>query len=135
MERNEALATYLDIPLDDVEPSTYDECVFEADDAEYMVLDDDEADERAREYIRESVWAFNADFLAGYMVDGKLTAEQIDALRRDACESINDAFLAMIDDFDEFSDDAISTDGRAHFLNTYDGQEHEQGEWFIYRTS
>ena len=34
--------------------------------------------------------------------------------------------LKLIDDIDEFCKDAISADGRGHFLNGYDGNEYEQ---------
>jgi hypothetical protein len=29
--------------------------------------------------------------------------------------------------------DAISTDGRGHFISSYDGEENEQGDYYIYR--
>ena len=34
---------------------------------------------------------------------------------------------------DEFIEDAISSDGRGHFLSPYDGEENEEGDYFIYR--
>ncbi len=43
----------------------------------------------------------------------------------------------MIEDEDEFVSQAISADGRGHFLNTYDGNENEQTiegtTFYIYR--
>jgi len=101
---------------------------------EYAVaLSSDDADEACKEYIKQTVWAFNADFLSSYMADGRLTAKQIEALRGDSCEDCNDAFLAMIDDFDDFADDAMSADGRGHFLSSYDGDEVEIGDCLLYR--
>lgn len=135
MEKIEALAEFLEIDLDEIEESSYDSDLFEVPGAEWLVLDDDEADQRAADYIRSSVWAFNASFLQHYMADGKLSAEDIERLRGDSCEDINDAFLAMIDDEQEFIDDAIRADGRGHFMNTYDGEEREHGEYFLYRTN
>lgn len=101
--------------------------------AEYAIGNDEDADEAVTNYIKESVWAFNPDFLCIHMLDGKLTSGQITALRGDSCEDVNDSFLAMIDDFDAFVEDAVSTDGRGHFLATYDGVEHECGDYYVYR--
>jgi hypothetical protein len=103
----------------------------------YKILTDDEADEAAKDYIRESVWAFIPGFLVSYLPEG-VGEEVIEALQ-ERCESANPAILAMIGDrFDEFADDAISADGRGHFLNSWDGEEHEFEHvgryWYAYRT-
>ena len=111
----------------------YGLAVYSVGGCEYAIGTDEEATEAAKEAIRQSVWAFNADFLSGYMAGGELSADDITRLRGDRCEDCNDAFLKLIDDFDDFSDDAISADGRAHFLSTYDGEEMEEGDYFIYR--
>ena len=87
-------------------------------DFECMTLEN--AEERAKDYIRETVWAFNSSFLVGYFPRG-LDCEDIDRLRGDKCEDINSAFLALLDDFDTFAGDAISADGLGHFLSSYDG--------------
>jgi hypothetical protein len=57
----------------------------------------------------------------------------LETFAREKCESANDTFLAMIKDKDSFVRDAISADGRGHFLNTYDGEENESGDFLIYR--
>ena len=45
----------------------------------------------------------------------------------------------LIKDWDHFVQDAVSSDGRGHFLSGYDGAENEEkvdGVWyFIYRTN
>ena len=44
--------------------------------------------------------------------------------------------LALIEEtcrIDKFVDDAIDTDGRGHFISSYDGEEVEAEEYFIYR--
>jgi hypothetical protein len=51
------------------------------------------------------------------------------------CESGNSAMLGLIQDHDAFVEDAISADGRGHFLSNYDGEEVKQGEYFIYRVN
>jgi hypothetical protein len=119
---------------EDLDATTYDDCCFDAGAAEYLILTDDEADARANDSIRESAWAFNASFLVDYLPEG-VGEEVVEALQPQS-EGANDAILAMIGErFDDFASDAISADGRGHFLSGYDGEEIEDGEWFGYRTS
>ncbi|MEE8382197.1 MAG: hypothetical protein V3R78_10045 [Thermodesulfobacteriota bacterium] len=130
--KEQALATYLSINADDIEDG-YDAGIFDAEGCEYMVLTDDEADQKAADYIRETVWAFNADFIAGQSnIDYDAVVTMVKALQ-DKCEGANDAITALIVNMDEFIDDAIGADGRGHFMSSYDGEENEQGEYFIYR--
>ena len=108
-------------------------------DNDYLVYTDEEADEAVREYIEETVWAFNPSFLQAH------TGISIDAIRKiqeSMSEDANEAITAMIKDFDDFVDDAIACDGRGHFLAPYDFEENyasfsnEEGKnvtYFIYR--
>lgn len=94
------------------------------EDGDYLVLTDKEADEKAAEYIKESLWAFNPSFLAGVTGVDEEVFKAIQA--NDRCKSNNEAMLRLVgDDLDQLIQDAISSDGRAHFMNTYDGEEHE----------
>ena len=95
----------------------------------YMVLTDEEADEKVKEYIEDSAWTFNPSFLACH---SKASIEVFKILS-EQCESSNEAVLSLIDDFDHFVEDAIRSDGRGHFLNNYDGVEEEYSNYFIYR--
>lgn len=122
-----ALAAYLGINAEDVAEQSHDETMFDADGGEYMVLTDEEADEKAADSIRESVWAFNPDFLASH---SSLDAAVIAIIQGAKYEDANAPLLKTIDDVQHFIDDAISADGRGHFLNTYDGHENEQGIMF-----
>ena len=89
---------------------------------EWLVATDDEADAKAKEYIEDSVWAFTPSFLASHSdVD-----EDVFKLLSEKCESANDAVKTLIKDFDDFVEDAISMDGRGHFLSWYDGHENEE---------
>lgn len=115
----------------------------EGGDGCYVVLTDSEADEAAAEYIRESLWAFNPSFLADVTGIDPEVFEAIAA--NDRCESNNTAIARLVgDDIDSLVEQAIGSDGRAHFLNTYDGEEHEinlhdvtgQNEYlFVYRVN
>ena len=97
----------------------------------YLVLTDDEADKAVEDYIKDSVWAFNPSFLASHSeVD-----EDIFKLLRDKCEDSNQVILNSIRDIDDFISDAIACDGRGHFISSYDGEENELNDYFIYRTN
>jgi len=104
-------------------------------DKEYLVLTDKEANEKAEEYIKDSVWAFNSSFLASHSgID-----ESVFKLLSEKCEDSNDAILSMIKDFDDLVSDAISSDGRGHFVANYDHDESieevNNTQYFIYRTN
>jgi len=101
----------------------------------YIVLTDEEADEMAANYIKDSLWAFNASFLSGETGIDQSVFEAIQANGK--CEGNNDAIESCIDDIDGFIQAAISADGRGHFMSSYDGYENEQTvnntTFYIYR--
>lgn len=102
--------------------------LLEADDERdgYICLTDDEAETKCAEYIKDSLWAFNADFIIQHSKLPYEAKEMIESFQRDKCEGANDTIEAIIEDVDGFIDAAISADGRGHFMNTYDGHENEQ---------
>ena len=134
-EKIKELAEELDVSVDDIEESDYDDCLFDVGNAEYLVLTDEEADQKVRDYIEESVWAFNAWFIIEHSDLPFEAEEMIKGFQESKCESANETILALIKDFDEFVEDAISADGRGHFLATYDGDEIETESFFIYRVN
>ncbi len=127
----EALAAHLAVNTDDAE------C--EADD--YLVYTDDEADAACLEYIRDSVWAFNAGFILSECGLDSSGEDSLKAMQEKSCESANDFILSLIEKtcgLEEFVSSAISADGRGHFLSPYDGEENEvetenDGMLYIYR--
>jgi len=104
-------------------------------DEDYLVLTNDEADKEVKEYILDSLWAFNPNFLAS------ATGIHLDVFKaiqgNGRCESNNDAILRLVDDKDAIVEEAISCHGRGHFLNYYNGEEGSETvnetEYFIYR--
>lgn len=107
---------------------------------EYAIGDDDQADDAALEYIKESLWAFNADFIAGEIGNYDLKPA-IEALS-EKCEGGNDGIMALIEAFttiEDFVQSAISADGRGHFISSYDGEENETEynwtDYYIYRVN
>lgn len=135
MDKLHALAGFLDIDPDDISEQIYDNCEFDAGGlGDYLVLTDEEAELRAVDSIRDSLWAFNADFLSGYTGLPACVFESM----QNQCEGANDAFIALIEstsDLESFAAEAISADGRGHFIASYDSDENESGDYFIYRTN
>jgi len=126
-----ALAGYLKIDPEEIIETSWG---FDADGSEYLVLTDSEADERVKEYIQDSLWAFNASFLASETG----LPEEMFAACQDKCEGANDGFLKAVEStcgLDTFAESAVCADGRGHFLSSYDGEEIEAGDYFIYRTN
>ena len=105
-EKIQALAVFLQIEISELQETPYDDCVFEFGSQEYMVLDENEADERWEEsldsYIEECIMPELSGTLANYFDE--------DAWKRDA-----------------------RFDGRGHSLSPYDGCEYEQDSYYIYR--
>jgi len=134
-DKKEVLASFLDVPVEDIEDSGWDNATFEVNRKEYMVLTEDEANRKAREYIEDSLWAFNTDFIIDHSDLSSEAEEMVRSFQSTKCESANDTIRSLIKDMDEFVQDAIDADGRAHFLNTYNGDEDEQDGFFIYRVN
>ena len=133
MTKIEALAKFLEIDAEDIEKTDWD--TFKAEWAEYLVLTDEEAYDKAYSEIEESLWAFNADFIID-MCGFSGGEKSLTAMQREYCENCNEFIRAMIKGtcgLDKFVDVAIESDGRGHFISMYDGEETEQDEYFIYR--
>jgi len=101
----------------------------------YIVLTDEEADEMAKRDVLDSLWAFNADFLAG---ESGIDIEVFKAIQANGrCEDNNEAISRLIGDETDFAEAAIRADGRGHFISHYDGNENEESvngtTYFIYR--
>lgn len=132
-----ALAKFLNVDADELSESRHDDCTFEIGRSEYLVLTDAEADARVRESIERDLWAFRSDFIARNIGIPEL-AEVLKTYQEKKCEDANDAIRALIvkaGNLDHFVSEAVSADGRGHFLAGYDGEENEAGEFFVYRVN
>ena len=66
-ERVKALKKHLNLNDEETNEITLEDGEsFHYGDQEYLVLTDEEADEKTEEYIKESVWAFNSSFLSSH---------------------------------------------------------------------
>lgn len=134
-KRIAALAKHLGIAPDDISQSELLENCFDAGGlGDFLVLTDEEADEKTKEVIKDSLWAFNSEFIFNFLGLDLGGAKAFAEMQGKMCESCNDIVLSMLGDrVDDFIRKAILADGRGHFLSGYDGQEHESGEFFLYR--
>ena len=141
--KQEALAVYLECEPDDLEKASYDKNLFEYGMESYLVLDDAEADQYAKDRILESLWAFNTEFVLSHSridVDDSNEESIVEALKKmqeKLCEDANPIVRALIKNEEAFIADAVEADGRGHFLSSYDGEEHEitfaEELYYIYR--
>lgn len=137
------------VTVDRYYSSLYSEYRYEACGEEFYVLEDVRAYALAFQLIEAELWAFTPDFIVehlkpdivycDYPVDLGDLRLAIRAVQERLYEGANALIQALIDDLEEFVEDAIAADGRGHFISSYDGVEHEvtvDGEtYYIYRLS
>ena len=91
----------------------WDECIFECNNMKFLVVDEEEAEQKATESIEN------------YIDDCVLSG-------------IPERYHSYFDS-EQFIEDCINIDGIAHTLSTYDGNEYEveidEDVYYIYRTS
>ena len=124
-----ALAQELHENTDDIDETKLDADTYTCGAHDYLVLTDAEADKRAAEAIKESAWAFNADFILGECGLDLSGAESLKSMQEKSCEDANDFIVSLIEKtcgMEQFVDSAVSADGRGHFLSGYDSNEREQ---------
>ena len=134
MTKEKALAEFLGVKENEVEENSWGTYSTISSD-EYLVLTDEEADEKAYSEIEESLWAFNAEFIIE-MCGLNSGVESLRTMQKNSCEDCNDFIRAIIKGtcgMECFVESAIESDGRGHFISYYDGEENEQGKYFIYR--
>ena len=98
-------------------------------DFSFYVASDEQADRLAEQRIKDSLWAFNTSFIAEHSKAIKNSGNRAIAafakMQEILCEDANAIVEAVIDDMEEFIEDAIASDGRGSFIANYDGEENE----------
>lgn len=139
-----ALKKFLDCDESDLKVCAWDNSLFEFGDKEYLILDEEEASIRAAEQIKNDLWAFRASYIAKFMnsvcsMNDRETRSFIkflEEMQEKLCESCNSIMEALVGkNIDRLINSALADDGMGHFLSPYDHKEHEQDEFFIYRTN
>ena len=134
-KRIKELSEFLNCDKDEISVSTYDENLFEYGNQEYLVLTDIEADNYAANYIKDTLWAFNAEFIIDECTLNPECTDSIRVMQERCCESCNSLIRAIIEGscgIDAFVEDAIKADGRGHYITQYDGHENETDNYYIY---
>lgn len=123
-----ALMQMMGCEADEIEAVSYSDDTFVYGRQEFRVLTDEEADEACAESISGTLWAFNTNFIASHTRNGLNPAARkaLEKAQGELCEDANDLVAALIEDMDHFVRDAVSADGRGHFLANYDGEEREE---------
>lgn len=100
----------------------------------YLVYTDSQADLKAEDKIRESLWAFRSEFIYKYS-DVDIQVKYIRQMQEEMCESCNEIIYGLIkSNFKDLVYDAIDSDGRGHFISWYDGKEIElENDLYAYR--
>ena len=128
LKKAKALRNYLGIKIDEIKTDGEGfEIVGSSE--RYLILSDQEANEAVRENIKENICYFNASFIARR---SHLSKEVIEHLQ-EKHEEVNDLLIRELISFDRFVINAIEEDGRGHFLSSYDSDEHEAGDFYIYQ--
>jgi hypothetical protein len=135
-QRIRVLAEHLDCERDELSfVERAPQCTIAHGNREYLVLTDDEAEDLADETIRQTVWAFNSDWLADFMPNGIL-AEHITMMRGDRCEDANEMLTALVEagrGMDALVERSIAADGRQAFIGDR-GDEHDYDGYYIYES-
>lgn len=101
----------------------------------WLVLSENEADERVTDYIKEKIGYFRPSFIAAHT---DIDEDLLDFL---AEHEKHDFIYGLLDSDPYFSwqrlvDDAVSADGYGHFLNTHDGVTRElDGGYYLFNVS
>lgn len=144
-QRIAALAKHLGLDndgADDLEVAGYDDTSIKYGREEYLVLTDEEADDRATTTFRETLWACTPRFLASYVP--ALRSARVERAWADVMGELSDDANPLVeallgDRLEEAVKDGLSLDGRGHFLAHYDGAEYDATvdgtTFYIYRTN
>lgn len=132
------LAKFLGCNKEGIFVSDWSDWVFELANEEYLVVTDEEAAEEVTSRIAENIWAFNAKFILYKCGIGHNEAaiSSLQEMQNRCCESCNPFLLSLIENtcgLDSFVQEAISRDGRGHFLARYDSVENKTDSYYVYR--
>lgn len=130
------LADVLDLEVEDaveILTDTDSGDTFDVGRAEYVLYSDADADAACRDSILESLAYFRPGFLDAHADIG---TDAIEAIQAKEDHEAMRRLLERLGVLEDVINDAISSDGRGHFLAGYDSEEIDlSAHWFIYRTN
>lgn len=128
-----ALAKELEVTVEDV--LILDENKFEVNGSEFFVLTESQRDEFAKDYILDSLWAFNASFLSETTGIDEIIFTKLAELNENANSGLK-AIIKSTCGLEEFVEETTSADGHGYFIATYDGEEMKlENDFYAYQIS
>lgn len=144
--RRTALAKNQEYPPENIIPSPHCDKVFGVDVREYLVVTEQEAAEIIAEQIGNELWAFHPKSIIRYTLlregipldddDYDAMIQGLAAIQNRLMEKCNPILKGLIDatcGMPFFIEEAVTHQGRGHFLAPYDEHEEQQGDFYIYR--
>ena len=122
-----ALAEYLECDYTELEQQKYGHYGL-TQFGDYAIGTDEEADAAAKDYIKNSLWTFNSEFIIEQCKLPWSMENMFRTWQSEKCEDCNDDLEDIIErlcGLDEFVNAAIQSNGRGHYLGTYDDCENE----------
>lgn len=132
-----ALARYLECSPNDIIDG-YGDHEYDMGSQTWVVTTDEEADTLAEIRVKDNLWAFNSNFLCHYTsaLDTYKARKAFDKMREILCEDAQEFVVALLGNrLEECIKDAITEDGRGHFISQYDGMEIKVDSFYLYRVN
>ena len=121
--RKAALAYLLNLPVKRIFTSEYGCNSYTDLNTDYLVLTEEEANAEAKKQVWSFLHHFEPNFVNRHL-SVKLPEHKLVKLLADPCENCLLIFIAFMDDYDLFMNEAIERYGRAYFLCYGDKKEY-----------
>lgn len=144
--RRAALAENLECLPENIIPSPQCDKIFDVGAREYLVVTEQEAAEIIAEQIENELWAFHPEWLIRHtllrnspkfaIADYEAVLQAFTVIQHHLMETCNPMPEALIEatcGMPLFIEEAISHNGRGHFLAPCGEAEKKQGDFYIYR--
>ena len=142
--RRAALAENLGCFPENIIPSPHSDKIFDIGAREYLVVTEQEAAEIIAEQIENELWAFHPEWLIQHTLlmekfvtaDYEAVLQAFTVIQHHLMETCNPMLEALIEatcGMPLFIEEAISHNGRGHFLAPCGEAEEKQGDFYIYR--
>lgn len=144
--RRTSLAENLGCSPENIIPSPQCDKIFDVGAREYLVVTEQEAADIIAEQVEQELWAFQPKFIIqhtflheGITFDDdeyRAIVQGLAAIQDRLMEKCNSMLKGLIDvtcGMPFFIEEAVTHQGRGHFLAPYDEHEEQQGDFYIYR--
>jgi len=98
----------------------------EIDPEQWLFIGENQAVKKIKENERERVYTFNSFFIFHHLkpiLKDEMNRKDIREMQEIMQDRCNELIFCLIEDYDEFIEDAIKDDGKGHYLSHYDSEE------------